>query len=68
MSGGKSSNIFGKSLMDLPRVGSHVQVDSGALRESVESINDRLSEGDANSSERLFHSNYKSQNIVLGDL
>lgn len=54
--------------MDLPRVGSHVQVDSGALRESVESINDRLSEGDANSSERLFHSNYKSQNIILGEL
>jgi hypothetical protein len=54
--------------MDLPRIGSHVQVDTGALRESVESINDRLSEGDANSSERLFHSNYKSQNIILGEL
>ena len=66
MSVGKSSNIFGKSLMNLPRVGSYVTVDNGALRASVESLNDRLSEGDAG--ETPFHLNSKNQNIVLSDL
>ena len=68
MSVGKSSNIFGKSLNNLPRVGSYVLVDNGALRESVESINDRLSEGDATCGETPFHLNSKNQKIVLSDL
>jgi len=52
--------------MNLPRVGSYVTVDNGALRASVESLNDRLSEGDAG--ETPFQSNSKNQKIVLSDL
>jgi len=53
--------------MDLPRIGSHVQVDSGALRASVESINDRLSEGDANCRDQIFNSNSKDRDLVPSD-
>jgi len=52
----------------LPRVSSFLLADYGAFRDEVESINDRLSEGDANRDEQLFHSNSKNQKIVLSDL